>query len=227
MVGDAVQDAKGAVQAGNAVKRLRSVVILNGDFQVSPGLAAEMENALVIAADGGYRRLARRGIAPHVVVGDFDSAAPPSDVAVVAYPVEKDETDGEIAVRTALSEGARLITIVGAMGGRYDMSFGHVALLRYAAREGAEALLTDGRQAALLVPRHRMAVGPHGRTLSIIPLTPRARLQSAGLRWQLDGVTLRWDEMRGNSNRVVDDAAWIRLVAGQALAVMPYPHRPQ
>ena len=221
-MGDREQGERAVGGAGTA-EREHSVLVLNGGFRLTPALREALQDAFIIAADAGHRRLSQRGITPHVVVGDFDSSSPPEDLAVLTYPVEKDETDGELALRLALAQGARRITVVGAMGGRYDMSFGHVALLRQAVRGGAQALLTDGRQAALLVPRRKLPVGPRGRRISVIPLTPVARLASFGLRWPLDGVPLRWDEMRGHSNRVLDDGAWIQLVAGQALAVGPYP----
>jgi thiamine pyrophosphokinase len=201
----------------------RAVVVLNGAFRLGTLLRQEFAEAFVVAADAGFRRLARFGIVADVIVGDFDSmGGVPYGVRAILHPVEKDETDGELALRVALEAGARSIAIVGAMGGRYDMALGHVALLRQARAAGARALLTDGRQAAVLVPRRTWKVGPPRATLSVVPLTPQARLASHGLKWPLDGIALRFDEMRGISNRIVDVDAWIRLTAGEALAILPY-----
>lgn len=201
----------------------RAVVVLNGPFRMTSALSRAFEGAFVVAADGGFRRLGRLGRMPDVVVGDFDSVRPPSGVDVLVYPAEKDETDGELAVQRALAAGALQVTIVGAMGGRHDMAVGHVALLRQARSRGAAAVLTDGRQAAFLARRRKFPVGPRGRSLSVIALTREARFASYGLRWPLDDVRIRWDEMRGLSNLVVADDAWIRLVSGEALCVAPYP----
>lgn len=205
------------------MKGTRAVVVLNGPFRLTPALLRAFEGAFVVAADGGFRRLERLGRVPDVVVGDFDSVRPPVGVDVVVYPSDKNETDGELALERALSEGASEVTLVGAMGGRHDMAVGHVALLRQARAKGAVGILTDGLQAAFLAPRSRFPVGPRGRSLSVVALTPRVRMASAGLRWPLDAATIRWDEMRGLSNRVVDDDAWIRVVSGEALCVVPYP----
>lgn len=204
----------------------RCIVVLNGAFRMSPALRAAFQGARVIAADGGLLRLQRHGISPGLVLGDFDSLGDhPPGATARRFARAKDETDGELALRAALDEGMRHVTLVGAFSGRFDMAVGHIALLRWAAARGAKALLTDGLQAARLAPRLRMPVGPRGARLSVVPLTPSARLTSHGLRWPLDGAALRWDEMRGNSNRVETDDAWIRLVAGQALAVLPYSAR--
>lgn len=201
----------------------RAVIILNGSFRMTPALRREVETGFVVAADGGCGRLVRHGMMPHLVVGDFDSGAPPKGIPVERHPVLKDETDGELAIARVLEAGYRVITVVGSFGGRYDMAIGHVALLRQAAGQGARAVLTDGRQAAFLVPRRRVQIGPMGQRLSIIPLGPEARLCSDGLKWPLDEVRLTWDTMRGLSNQVVAEGAWIRLAAGQALAVTSFP----
>ncbi|PWL56319.1 MAG: thiamine diphosphokinase, partial [Clostridiales bacterium] len=57
---------------------------------------------LVIAADGGLTYLEREGIAPDLVLGDFDSLEGDRPSGnVLAYPSEKDETDMFLAVRYA------------------------------------------------------------------------------------------------------------------------------
>ena len=60
---------------------------------------------LVIAADGGYDSLARQGIRPDVLIGDFDSIKTdlPSDVETKRFPIRKDETDMFIAYREGVS----------------------------------------------------------------------------------------------------------------------------
>ncbi len=204
----------------------RCIVVLNGAFRMTPALRSAFEGARVIAADGGLLRLQRHAISPDLVLGDFDSLGDhPPGAPVQRFARAKDETDGELALRAALDEGMQQVTLVGAFSGRFDMAVGHIALLRWAAARGVQALLTDGLQEARLAPRLRLPVGPRGARLSVVALTPSVRLQSHGLRWPLDLDALRWDEMRGNSNRVEADDAWIRLVAGQALAILPYSAR--
>ena len=61
-----------------------------------------------IAADGGYRYLEQLGLVPVRVVGDLDSLPPEQvnllegqGVIIERYPVEKDETDLELALLRA------------------------------------------------------------------------------------------------------------------------------
>ena len=61
---------------------------------------------LVIAADAGYRACREAGIVPDLLLGDFDSMDQPSDFSNIRRsPVEKDDTDTMLAVKTALEEG--------------------------------------------------------------------------------------------------------------------------
>ena len=81
----------------------------------------------VIACDAGYRNAAALGVAPDLIVGDFDSAPRPEAGNLVVLPAEKDDTDKVLAaindpdkfviVNTA---PCRLIDDVAALSIRHD-----------------------------------------------------------------------------------------------------------
>jgi len=97
---------------------------------------------MVIAADAGYRTLARLGVKIDRVVGDFDSLGEvPAHPGVEVHPIEKDETDMMLAVRTGLDLGYREFRIFGGLGGRLDHSFANLQTLVYLARRGARGWL--------------------------------------------------------------------------------------
>ncbi len=77
-----------------------------------------------MAADGGYQFIKRLGLVPQRVIGDLDSL--PAEQAVELenrgiilerYPIEKDETDLELALRRGVAEGFAVIMVAGALGG--------------------------------------------------------------------------------------------------------------
>ena len=79
------------------------LILLGGELSPGPRLAAQIEGARVIAADGGMRHAATLGLVPELWVGDFDSSdtalkARFSGVERVEHPVAKDMTDGELAI---------------------------------------------------------------------------------------------------------------------------------
>jgi thiamine pyrophosphokinase len=88
----------------------------------------------VIAVDGGVGHCYAMGVVPSLIVGDLDSASSDllslfPDVPKQRYPVDKDETDLEIAIIEALKRGALAVTVFGATGNRVDHTLGNLFLL--------------------------------------------------------------------------------------------------
>lgn len=100
-----------------------------------PDLHRSGGRSLVIAADGEANLCIFQGWPVDAVVGDADSVDPhdlrgrAAGVPFHRYPVEKDETDLEIALHLALDLGANEILIAGALGARIDHTLGNLALL--------------------------------------------------------------------------------------------------
>ena len=101
------------------------------------------EGDLQIAADAGLHLCERLGVRPDVVLGDFDSmdvCQAPADC--IRVPVEKDDTDTMLAVKTGLERGETEFHIYGGMGGhRTDHTIANFQALLYLARRGAQGWL--------------------------------------------------------------------------------------
>ena len=100
---------------------------------------------LVLAADAGYEVCRREGIVPDLVLGDFDSMEQPKDAEnVLRVPVEKDDTDTMLAVKTALENGCDTIYLYGGTGGkRLDHTLANLQTLLFIRRRGARGYLYD------------------------------------------------------------------------------------
>lgn len=109
---------------------------------------ASKNNQLIIAADGGLRHLEARGIAPDYIVGDFDSLGRvPAGDNIIRHPVEKDDTDMMLAIKTGLSLGCRTFVLYGGLGGRIDHAYANYQALCYLAERGASGWLLGGGNA--------------------------------------------------------------------------------
>ena len=98
----------------------------------------------LICADSGYRHCVQLGFSPQLVLGDFDSYAGvvQSDCELLRYPIEKDDTDTMLAVKTGLERGETEFHIYGGMGGRRtDHTIANFQALLYLARRGAQGWL--------------------------------------------------------------------------------------
>ena len=98
---------------------------------------------LVLAADAGYRICRKEGIVPDLLLGDFDSMEEPADFdRVQRVPVEKDDTDTMLAIRTALERGCDTVYISGGTGGkRLDHTLANLQSLLFLRRRGARGYL--------------------------------------------------------------------------------------
>jgi thiamine pyrophosphokinase len=195
--------------------------------RVWPGWSAGVD--LVIAADGGARHAALIGRRPDLWVGDGDSidaadlaALEAAGVAVRRSPVDKDESDAELAILAAIDEGARRVTILGALGGaRIDHGLANVWLLGHPRLAGCDARLLDAAARIRLVgPGRTDLAGRIGDLVSLLPFGGDATgLTTRGLRYALRDEALPSGPSRGLSNvREAGDAA-LTVESGRILVV--------
>ena len=95
----------------------------------------------ILAADGGLRHLEKLHIAPHGILGDFDSLGYVPTGAQV-FPVEKDDTDAMLAARKGLELGYRDFLFYGSLDGpRLDHTIANFQTLQFLSDRGARGYL--------------------------------------------------------------------------------------
>ena len=145
---------------------MKSYIFIGGEVDSSAIESPIPESALVIAADSGYDNAKKLGLAEKCdfIVGDFDSTkerAFPSRAKIIRVPAEKDETDTQLAINTALDCGADELYIVGGLSGRLDHTLANIKLLESLAEIGVYATICDGynrvrylrERSSLLIPK--------------------------------------------------------------------------
>ena len=80
-----------------------------------------MEDPYIICTDGGFDLAKQAGITPHLLLGDLDSIQSriPKELPLKTFPPEKDYTDLELAIHTAI-EKKLLMGDLGWHRGRLD-----------------------------------------------------------------------------------------------------------
>ena len=133
-------------------------VLLIANGVISQG--AMMQRALdeggachIVCADGGALHARELGLRPHAIIGDLDSLTPvqvsefeAAGCRIVAHPAEKDETDLELALLHCCEIGAETVTILGALGGRFDQTMANLLLLTLPNLSAMRIRLVDGEQ---------------------------------------------------------------------------------
>lgn len=206
----------------------RFVILLDGALRPTDRLRAQLAGCRVLAADGGIRHAETLGLEPEAWLGDFDSADAALErryraVERDAYPSEKSVSDGEIAIRHAVDQGAREIVLAGALGGeRSDHAvFNLIGAASLAARMPAlRILLTSGTEEAIpLVCGNTLRPDwPEGTIFSIAGFTRMSGLTVKGAKWPLDRVEVPFGSTWTLSN-VAGPELEIRLDDGSAVAI--------
>ena len=205
-----------------------TVIVVSGGGSPAAHVALPV-GAHVVAADGGLRVARELGLRVDVAVGDFDSAAADDVEAARAagarveqHPVEKDATDLELALESALSLEPRRILVVGGDGGRLDHLLASLLALageRLAAVE-VDALLGPAR--VHVVRRTRTLAGEVDELVSLLAVGgPAEGITTSGLRYPLADETLEPGSSRGVSNVFATPEARIDLRCGVLLAIRP------
>jgi thiamine pyrophosphokinase len=206
---------------------MRTFIVASSPNALPPAGLRPEPGDLVLAADGGANLCLAWGWPVDAVVGDMDSV----DAAVrrqleaqgtpfIVSPVDKDETDLELALRLALQRDATELVIAGALGARIDHTLGNLALLALPALAAVTARIVDGDQTIRLVRDDLVVPGRPGDTLSLIPFGGNAQgVTVSGVQWPLHEADLPLGPSLSISNRMTAQYAEINVQTGMLLAI--------
>ncbi len=198
---------------------MKIALILN-----SPSPIAQITEENIVCADGGYRHI--QDITPIAIVGDFDSlnrlSTPlPKMIRIIEHPVEKNCTDGELALRyCAENFPVEEIVIYGALDGKLEHILGNLALLKIAKNLGICAKIKEKTAEIYLIDKDVTLSTNVGDSLSILPYGGKAVVKnSEGLYYPLLNLTLSPDDTRGISNVAVDKKIHLTVDFGEVLVI--------
>lgn len=195
-------------------------IVAAGDF--SGTVLKIPAETYVIAADGGLLQLQKLGIAPNIIMGDFDSlGSVPEGENVLQHPTEKDDTDTMLAVKMALELGMETIVIFGGLGGRFDHSIANLQTLHYIANSGAVGFLVGcGSVCTVLKDGGIKFSDTMTGLVSVFSLMDRSDgVSLRGLKYEIENQSLTPDFPLGVSNEFIGETAEIRVEKG-VLALM-------
>jgi thiamine pyrophosphokinase len=140
---------------------------------IPPDIASSTAGAYVICADGGVAHALAAGIAPDVLIGDFDSAdeediakaAAAGPLEIIRLNPEKDDTDMIAAVKHGIAKGMSDFLIVGGLSGRFDHSAGNVQTLSFLLDMRCSGWIADGANRCTMIASDRSGAG----TISLAP----------------------------------------------------------
>lgn len=209
----------------------KAVVALNGELKGNKEEYRKLigeKDVQFVAADGGALLLESIGFLPDVIIGDFDSLTDlqcqyykKMGAKIIKYTVEKDETDGELALQYCRESGFDNIIIIGFAGGRLDQQLANIFLLEYAFRNGMTAFIKEPGLEMGIIEKEKVFFKKIGAGLSLIPLDEEiSGVTITGCKYLLEAGNLLRYKTRGISNIIEHERAVITVEKGLLLYVL-------
>lgn len=212
---------------------MEALIVTGGkiDDEFALGFIKENTCDFTIAADSGMEFFYRNQLVPDEIVGDFDSVKPEvfacfkqnnPDIKILKFQPEKDETDTELALRTAMDAGCTKIWLLGATGTRMDHVMGNIHLLGMAMERGCECIILDAYNRIRMLNR-RLCIKrseQYGKYVSLFPFGQAVTgLTLKGFKYPLQNYELQCYHSLGVSNEISEDEAEISFEEGILLMV--------
>lgn len=208
---------------------MKALILVNGELYKSDILRRRIRAEafdLVLGTDGGAHHAPTLNVTLDAIIGDLDSLSDSepqgsSNTKLISYPADKDETDLELALLYAEKQGAKQIVMVGAMGGRMDITIANILLIAHTSLSSCRIEVWHGEQTGWVIkPPGEDISGHPGDTVSLIPLGGYASgITTKGLKYPLKDEELTFGPARGISNLMEKSSAHIKLSEGLLLAV--------
>ncbi|MBQ9112846.1 MAG: thiamine diphosphokinase [Clostridia bacterium] len=178
---------------------------------------------LCIAADSGYKNALALGERVDILLGDFDSFTEklPDSIEIVRVPAEKDFTDTQLAVQTAIERGADDIVIIGGLSGRLDHTLSNMSILEDLCKLRVHAVITDGNNRVRYLSSTSTLIARSGYTyLSIIAVSERLKgVSIEGCKYPLKNATIARTNQFAVSNEITGNCALISVRKGECYIV--------
>lgn len=201
---------------------MRTVVIAGGpDISIEFLSNSVTAKDYVICADSGVDYAIESGIIPSRVVGDLDSISDDGRqfiehrrIPVEVFPIEKDMTDAELALRSVPVSDE--ILFVCSLTGRIDHVTANLNLAVKLHSEGYAITVTDGYSYCLpMVDSETIELSElsnSNMSVSLIPYDLEVKgVTTSGLYYELNDATLLWGTTLPISNKLKPNETKIKI----------------
>ena len=222
---------------------MKVLILSGGDLpRRAQALVKDFAPDHIIAADAGIRHAMTLQTVPDQALGDFDSCGEEAltfvkthKIPVRTFPPEKDYTDTELALHTAMDvagEGGEIL-ILGALGGRVDHSLANIFLMKQAADQGIRCQIADDQSRVFMLkgpcdltldrdPDEHLSHGEKSaNNISLIPVFGEARgVSLEGFHYPLADADMDPGATLGISNYLEKEEGKVTLREGYLLLIL-------
>ena len=202
---------------------MKAVIISGGNPPSIELLKEELKEAsILICADSGANCLFQYEIIPSYLIGDFDSIKPEvlnyfrsSKSIIEKHPIEKDDTDTQLALKKALEINTNTIVFLGCTGSRLDHTFGNLGMLLQCINLGIKAYIRDDNNTIWLTDKSVDISGKASEYFSLLAYGSDVdNLTIQGSKYNLYNFTLRLGSSLTISNEFIENKVNISFTSG-------------
>ena len=204
------------------------ILIFTGG-QLGPWALQEIQPGdFLLGVERGALFLLQHGHQPDFALGDFDSVTTKEQTFIKqgskqfwsCDPVDKNETDTELAFTWALAQLPREIVLLGALGSRFDHSLANVHLLAKGLTAGIPCRIVDEKNQLQLLNQKLHLQKSSFSQISLLPLSLEVQgVTLTGFQYPLHNATLTLGHSLGISNVLLADSGTIQITSGLLLTI--------
>ena len=196
-------------------------ILIVGGADFSEDLFQDVyDNAIpIIAADGGANFLADHNIFPELIIGDLDSLSEQKiqDMETQKFIKISDQHTTDLE-KVLLNTGSPLTIGIGFLGSRIDHELAALsALVKFSYKK---IILIGEKDIVFLVPPSFSLSSFDGMRVSLYPLGS-VKVQSDGLKWSTEGLTMKPTDKIGTSNQAVGKIIKLAPDEPRLLLILP------
>lgn len=175
-----------------------AAVVLNGEKY-----NGEIVGDFIVGVDGGADKVENI----HLFVGDKDSVKKDiQGVEQILLNVDKDETDGEIAVKYLIENGYSKINFYGVNGGRLDHILANLSIMAQCVEAGIQVTAFCNDCDIYITNKNLDMHINKNSIVSLSPFTDKVHIISLeGVKWQLNNEYIYKNLTRTLSNIATDN----------------------
>jgi thiamine pyrophosphokinase len=153
---------------GLAPRERCALVVSGSPRRTSPALVSQLARRVdfILAVDSGAELVRAAGLAPDVLLGDFDSIDPQTRayyqanaIETLAFDPYKDATDIELALEAVRQRGYSTIIATSALGGRVDHELATLGALAALSEQGMRVCVVEDVESCVFLSADDMRSG--------------------------------------------------------------------
>ncbi len=186
------------------------LIVGNGYVDVELLLKFYRQGAPIIAADGGANICEKYSLIPKAIIGDMDSLQNKEKWANKTRLIALKEQESTDFEKCLYLTKAKISLAFGMSGNRLDHTLSAIDILAHYGRE-RKIILINQDDIAFTVFTDLTLSAQRGGNFSIFPLGKNHFANSQGLKYPLNGLTMKLGKKISISNQIIGDYFTIRL----------------